>query len=89
MMRDGLEALVMTEERMAALGLPNFVPTFTATCENHGGDGLVGVVQWDATATTWSLVSDFKPTDQEVINALIEADSAAYATENNIAPRCN
>jgi len=89
MMRDGLEALVMTEERMAALGLPNFGPTFTATCENHGGDGLVGVVQWDATAKTWSLVSDFKPTDQEVINALIEADSAAYATENNIAPRCN
>lgn len=89
MMRDGLEALVMTEERMAALGLPNFGPTFTATCENHGGDGLVGVVQWDATAKTWSLVSDFKPTDQDVINALIEADSAAYATENNIAPRCN
>jgi branched-chain amino acid transport system substrate-binding protein len=89
MMRDGLEALVMTEERMAALGLPNFGPTFTATCENHGGDGLVGVVQWDATAKTWSLVSDFKSTDQDVINALIEADSAAYATENNIAPRCN
>ncbi len=89
MMRDGLEALNMTEERMAALGLPNFGPTFTATCENHGGDGLVGVVQWDATAKTWSLVSDFKSTDQDVINALIEADSAAYAAENNIAPRCN
>jgi branched-chain amino acid transport system substrate-binding protein len=89
MMRDGLEALEMTEERMASLGLPNFGPTFKASCENHGGDGLVGVVQWDAESKSWSLISDFKPSDMEVIGALVEADSGAYASENNIAPQCN
>jgi len=88
-MRAGMEALEMTEEKMAELGLPNFGPTFTVTCENHGGNGMVGVTQWDADTKTWSLISDFKPTDAEVIGALIEEDSAAYAAENNIEPRCN
>ncbi|MCW9044323.1 MAG: ABC transporter substrate-binding protein [Pseudopelagicola sp.] len=88
MMRDGLEALSMTEERMIGLGMPNFGPTFEASCENHGGGGRVGVVQWDAESKSWSLISDFKPTDSELIGALIEADSAAYAAENNIEPQC-
>ena len=89
MMRDGMEALEVTQELMASLGLPNFGPTFSVSCQNHGGDALVGVTQWDASTGTWSLISDFKPTDQEVINALIEEDSAAYAAENGITPGCN
>jgi branched-chain amino acid transport system substrate-binding protein len=88
MMRDGMEALEITEARMVELGMPNFGPAFKVTCENHGGDGLVGVNQWDATSKTWKLISDFKPTDSEVIDALIAEDSAAYAAENNIEPQC-
>ena len=87
-MRDGMEALEITEEKMAALGMPNFGPSFKVSCENHGGPGLVGVNQWDAASKTWSLISDFKPTDAEVIGALVAEDSAAYAAENNIEPRC-
>jgi len=34
------------------------------------------------------LVSDFKPTDKDVINMLIAEDSSAYAKENNITPKC-
>jgi branched-chain amino acid transport system substrate-binding protein len=89
MMRDGMESLVVTEALMTELGLPGFGPEFTVSCENHGGDALVGVTQWDASAGTWSLISDFKPTDQDVINALIQEDSAAYAAENNIGSNCN
>ena len=87
-MRDGMEALEITEEKMAALGLPGFGPSFKVSCANHGGDALVGVTQWDAKAKTWSLISDFKPTDGDVIGALINEDSSAYAAENNIEPRC-
>jgi branched-chain amino acid transport system substrate-binding protein len=58
------------------------------SCENHGGPGLVGVTQWDAGSKTWSMISDYKPTDGDVIGALIAEDSAAYAAENNIAPNC-
>ena len=86
--RDAMEKLNITEERMAAQGMPNFGPSFQVSCENHGGPGLVGVAQWDATAKTWSLVSDFQATDTDVINALVEEDSAAYAAENKIEPQC-
>ncbi len=87
-MRDGMEALEITEEKMAALGLPNFGPAFKVSCENHGGTGLVGVTQWDATAKEWTLISDFSETDMDVIGPLIEEDSAAYAAENNIEGNC-
>ncbi len=74
---------------MTELGMPNFGPAFQVTCENHGGPGLVGVTQWDAATKTWTLISDFKPTDREVIGALIAEDAAAFAAENNIEPQCN
>ena len=89
MMRDGMEALEITEARMAELGMPNFGPEFSVSCENHGGDGYVGVAQWDAGNQTWSMISDFKQSDQDVIGALVAEDSAAYAAENNIASSCN
>ncbi|SFL00794.1 ABC transporter substrate-binding protein [Shimia haliotis] len=88
-MRDGMEALEITEEKMAGLGMPNFGPSFSVSCENHGGPGLVGVTQWDAANQTWSLISEFAETDMEVIGALIAEDSGSYASENNIAERCN
>ncbi len=89
MMRDGMEALEMTEEKMADLGLPAFGPEFTVTCENHGGNGYGAVAQWDATAGEWNMITDYFQSDQEVLAPLIEADSMAYAEENNIEPGCN
>jgi branched-chain amino acid transport system substrate-binding protein len=88
-MRDGMEALVVTEESMAAAGLPNFGHPFAVTCENHGGDGFGLVQQWDATAKKWNLITDWIQSDQEVISALVAEDSAAFAAENNITERCN
>ncbi len=89
MMRDGMEALEITEDGMAALGLPNFGPAFSVSCENHGGSGLGIVQQWDAAAGNWVQITDYIAPDAEVINALIMEDSAAYAAENNIQERCN
>ncbi|UYV37657.1 ABC transporter substrate-binding protein [Rhodobacteraceae bacterium D3-12] len=88
MMRDGMEALKIDEAKMTALGMPNFGPAFEVSCENHGGPGLVGVTQWDATKKTWTLISDFKPTDADVIDPLIAQDSGAYATENKLEEAC-
>ncbi|CRL12613.1 ABC transporter substrate-binding protein [Phaeobacter italicus] len=89
MMRDGMEALEMPEARMSALGMPLFGPAFNVSCENHGGPGLVGMTQWDASAKEWTLISDFAQSDRDVIQPLIDEDSAAYAAENNIEQRCN
>lgn len=87
-MRDGMEALEITEERMKELGMPNFGPSFSVSCDNHGGPGLVGVTQWDAAAGEWNLISSFNETDGDVIQPLIMEDSEAYAAENNIAMGC-
>jgi branched-chain amino acid transport system substrate-binding protein len=89
MMRDGMEALEITEAVMTDLGMPNFGPSFKVSCENHGGPGLGAVAQWDATNKKWSLISDFAESDMSVIQPLIDADSAAYAAENNMETRCN
>ncbi len=89
MMRDGMEALEITNAKMEGLGMAGFGPEFSVSCENHGGPGLVGVVQWDASTGTWNSIQDFMPTDAEVIGQLIAEDSAAYAAENNIEARCN
>ena len=88
MMRDGMEALEITDEKMAALGMANFGPTFKVSCENHGGPGVVAVTQWDATAQKWQTISGFEATDMDVIQPLIDADSKAYAAENKIEAGC-
>jgi len=88
-MRDAMEAFSIDEARMSSLGLPNFAPSFSVSCENHGGPGLAAIQQWDAKAQKWSMISDFIETDGEVINALIAEDSAAYAAENKISERCS
>ena len=88
-MRDGMENLEMTEEKMTALGLPNFGPSFKVSCANHGGDGFGAVTQWDAKAGKWNMITEYMQSDQEVLNPLIAGDSEAYAKENGITPGCN
>ncbi|MDZ4095216.1 MAG: ABC transporter substrate-binding protein [Paracoccaceae bacterium] len=89
MMRDGMEALEITEERMVELGLPNFGHPFKVTCENHGGEGYGLVQQWDASAKKWNLITDWIQSDQPLIDALVAEDSEAFAKESGIAKRCN
>ncbi len=89
MMRDGMEALEITEEKMAGLGLPNFGPTFSVTCENHGGRGPAAISQWDATAQEWKLITDFVEPDEEVVNARTRAAAMASAADNNLDARGN
>jgi branched-chain amino acid transport system substrate-binding protein len=88
-MRDGMENLEITEEKMAALGLPNFGPEFKVTCENHGGNGFGAVSQWDAEAGEFKLITEYFQSDQEILQPLIAEDSQAFAEENDIEMRCN
>ena len=88
-MRDGMEALEITEAKMAGLGFANFGPEFKVTCENHGGNGFGAVSQWDAGADEWKMINEFNQSDQEVLSALIAEDAAAFAAENNITPGCD
>ena len=87
-MRDGMEALVVTQATMKKLGMPNFGPTFKVSCENHGGPGLVSVNQWDAKAEVWKQINDYSESDMDVIGGLIDEDSSAFAKENKIEEAC-
>ena len=73
---------------LVELGLPDFGPEITMSCENHGGSGMARVQQWDAAAGKWNLITEFTEPDQEVLQPLIEEDSAAYAAEAGVTPRC-
>ena len=68
--------------------MPGFGPEFSVSCENHGGDGLGMVQQWDASAQQWNMITDLIESDKAVIDALVTEDSAAFAAENNIEAGC-
>ena len=90
MMRDGMEALDITVERMQELGMPGIGPAFAVSCDNHGGPGLGRIQEWNASEQTWVTLTDFIAPDDAVTQPLIEADAAAYAAEAGIEPRnCN
>jgi branched-chain amino acid transport system substrate-binding protein len=85
--RDGLEAMDLTAEKLKALGFEGLVEPVKVTCANHEGSGRGAIQQWDAKAGTWKLVTGFYDSDREILDPLIKADSEQYAKENNITPR--
>ncbi len=88
MMRDGMEALELTNSRMEELGMAGVGPEFSVSCQDHGGTGLGIVQQWDAAAGQWNALTDYIAPDDAVTTPLIMEDSAAFAAENNIEAGC-
>ncbi len=86
MMRDGMEALELTNARMDELGMPMIGPEFAVSCEDHGGTGMAIMTQWNG--TEWVTLTDFIAPDDSVTQPLVEEDSAQFAAENNIASQC-
>ena len=88
MVRDGMEALEITNARMEELGMAQIGPEFSVSCENHGGSGLGIVQQWNATDGEWVALTDYIAPQDALIDGLIAEDSLAFAAENNIDPGC-
>ncbi|KPQ16882.1 MAG: branched-chain amino acid transport system substrate-binding protein [Rhodobacteraceae bacterium HLUCCO18] len=86
MMRDGMEALEMTNARMEELGVPMIGPEFAVSCEDHGGTGMAIMTQWNG--TEWVTLTDFVAPDDSVTQPLVMEDSAQFAAENNISSQC-
>ena len=87
-LRDGMEALEITSALMEELGMPDIGPEFAVSCADHGGSGKGLVQQWDADSGTWTTLTDYIEPDHDVIDPLVEEDSAAFAQENGITPGC-
>ena len=87
-MREGMATLNITNARMEELGMAAIGPEFSVSCQDHGGNGLGIVQQWNAIDKTWVALTDYIAPDDSVTGPLIKEDSAAFAAENNITPGC-
>ncbi len=89
-LRDGFEALKVDNARYKELGMEGLTVEVEISCENHGGPGKGAIFQWDAATKNWNQITEYVGADRDVVDALIEEDSMAYAQENGITPReCN
>ncbi len=88
--RDGLEALDITADRLEALGFEGLLSPMKITCSDHEGAGSAAIQQWDGTGKRWRLVSGFYEPDHNLIDPLLKADAEKFAAENKVAVRnCN
>jgi branched-chain amino acid transport system substrate-binding protein len=85
--RDGLEALDITAERLEVLGFEGMLAPMKLTCANHEGSGRAAIQQWDGVGRRWRLVSGFYEPDRTLIEPLLKADAERFAQENKIQVR--
>jgi branched-chain amino acid transport system substrate-binding protein len=68
--RWGYENLNLTEQRLEQLGMKGLIRPLKVTCENHEGNGMAQVQQWDG--KKWNIVSDWIEPMREVIRPKLE-----------------
>jgi branched-chain amino acid transport system substrate-binding protein len=68
--RWGFENLDLTEKRLEELGMKGLMRPLKVTCDNHEGNGLALVQQWDG--KKWTIVSDWIEPMREVVRPKLE-----------------
>jgi branched-chain amino acid transport system substrate-binding protein len=68
--RWGFEHLDISEQRLEQLGMKGFMRPLKVTCENHEGNGMALVQQWDG--KKWNIVSDWIEPMREVVRPKLE-----------------
>jgi branched-chain amino acid transport system substrate-binding protein len=68
--RWGFEHLNLTEQRIEQLGMKGMVRPVRVTCENHEGNAMAIVQQWDG--NKWSFISDWIDPMRDVLRPKIE-----------------
>ena len=80
--RWGMENLNLTDQRLEQLGMKGLLRPLKVSCENHEGNGLAAVQQWDG--KQWKIVSDWIEPMREVVRpkleeaAVVEAGKLGY-----------
>ncbi len=75
--RWGMENLDITEKRLEELGMKGLMRPLKVTCENHEGNGLALVQQWDG--KNWKIVSDWMEPMRDVVRPKLEAAAVEEA----------
>jgi branched-chain amino acid transport system substrate-binding protein len=83
--RWGMENLNLTEARLEQLGMKGMTRPIRVTCENHEGNGLALVQQWDG--KKWAIVSDWIEPMRDVVRPKIEAAAAEEGKKLNYTMR--
>ncbi len=78
--RDGLEALDITEERLKEAGMEGFIQPLKLSCTDHAGQTDVYIQQWNGTG--WEKVSDWFSPMVDKVRPMLETAAADYATAN-------
>jgi branched-chain amino acid transport system substrate-binding protein len=68
--RWGYENLNITEQRLDQLGMKGLMRPLKVTCENHEGNGMAAVQQWDG--KKWTIVSDWIEPMRDVVRPKLE-----------------
>ncbi len=79
-LRSGLEAIDMSEAKLAELGMSGMIVPFQTSCEDHTGHGGGWMLEWDG--AQFVPVSDLLTPDREAIVGLEEEKAAEYAEAN-------
>jgi len=78
-MRDGLEAIDLSEERLVELGLEGFTGPIKGSCADHEGAGAVFIQQWNG--SDWERVSDFIEPMGEITRPMLEKAAEDYVAD--------
>jgi branched-chain amino acid transport system substrate-binding protein len=83
--RWGMENLNVTEARLEQLGMKGMTRPIRVTCDNHEGNGLALVQQWDG--KKWAIVSDWIEPMRDVVRPKIEGAAAEEGKKLNYTMR--
>ncbi len=80
-MRNGLEALDITQERLNEMGMTDFMNPLKLSCEDHNGHNAVYIVEWDG--KDWKKARDWFEPMTDVVQPLLETAADEYVKANS------
>jgi branched-chain amino acid transport system substrate-binding protein len=80
--RWGFENLDLSEQRLDQIGMKGMLRPLRVSCENHEGNGLAAVQQWDG--KQWKLVSDWFEPMRDVVRPKLEAAAVEEVQSKNL-----
>lgn len=78
-MRDGLEALDLSAERLESLGLAGFTAPIIGSCSDHAGGGAIFLQQWNG--SDWERTSDLIAPQTDLVRPLLIAAADKYVAD--------
>ena len=78
-MRDGLENIDLSEERLTELGLGGFTGSIKGSCDDHEGAGSIFIQQWDG--NDWVKVSDLIEPMTETTRPMLEEAAEKFVSD--------